>query len=173
MRTSMRFCLAALAVLALTAPAGHAAQCLEVKSAALSRCFPLHRARFELSWIHSVERTEWRETYVVERSAIVLTASAFSSGGAGLPDRLAPGETLRNDHGVLRIEHRHLRIGELRIRLSPVSHHVLHVNGRDLDLNTIFGEGAVTLRVQRGGSDETAQAGSRSGPVVRSRGPRG
>lgn len=171
----MRSCPAApaLAALALTAPAAMAARCVEVKGPAYARCFPLRGATFDLSWVHSVERTEWRETYTVLAAGLFLTASEFSSAGAGIPDHLAPGETFRNRSGKMRIEHRHLRVGDLRIRLSPLSHHVLHTGRRDIDLNDAFGESVVSIRVRRGETDETPQGGSRRGPLLRALGPRG
>jgi hypothetical protein len=113
------------------------------------RRFPLPTGSFELSWIHSVERTEWRETYVVDRAgAIVLVASEFASGGAGLPDRVGTGETFRETDGRMRIGKRHIRIGRLRVRLSDISHHWLRVCGSPVDLTAAFGEGAVTIRAE-------------------------
>jgi len=111
------------------------------------RRFSVPTCTFALSWIHSVERTEWRETYVVDRDGeIVLSASEFSSGGAGLPDAVGEGETFRRENGAMRIERRNVRIGELRIRLSDVSHHRLGVGGDWIDLNAEFGDGVVTIR---------------------------
>ena len=123
--------------------------CLEVVSAKESRCFPVG-SRFELSWVHSVERTPWRETYRLKDAEIVLVASEFSSAGAGLPDSLRPGETFRSGGGKMRIEHRRLAIRDLRIRLSDLSHHLLHIGRRTIDLNAIFGETAVSLAVRQG-----------------------
>ncbi|HET7788005.1 MAG TPA: DUF1850 domain-containing protein [Myxococcales bacterium] len=163
----------ALAALALTAPAASAARCLEVKSASQGRCFGLRGTTFDLSWIHSVERTPWRETYRQEASGLFLIASEFSSAGAGIPDRLAPGETFRERSGKMRIENRHLRIDDLRIRLSPLSHHLLHIGGRDIDLDDLFGESVVSIRVRQGEHDETAKGSSRRGPLLRARRPRG
>jgi hypothetical protein len=163
----------ALAALALTAPAAFAARCLEVRSPSLARCFALGGASFDLSWIHSVERTGWRETYRPEAGALVLTASEFSSAGAGIPDRLAPGETFRNRSGRMRIENRHVRVRDLRIRLSPLSHHVLHTGRRDIDLNDVFGESVVSIRVLQGDDHERSQDSSRRDPLLRPRRPRG
>ena len=100
--------------------------------------------------MHSVEKTEWRETYAVDREGkIVLTASDFASAGAGLPDRVGPGETFRAHGGRMRIEGRCLPIQELRVRLSEVSHHVLRIGNRNIDLNALFGECVVSIRVEQ------------------------
>lgn len=121
--------------------------------------FPLPGGVFGLSWAHSVERTEWRETYAIgPGGAIFLTESAFSSAGAGLPDRVADGEVFRMGDGTMRIEGRRVPVDDLRVRLSDVSPHVLHVGGRAIALNPLFGEGVVTIRVEE---EETRKGGCR------------
>lgn len=123
---------------------------LRIDGAGKSVRFPLPGNVFGLSWTHSVERTEWRETYTVgPGEAIFLTASAFASAGAGLPDRLADGEVFRLEDGTMRIEGRRIPVGDLRVRLSDVSPHVLRVGERAIDLNSMFGEGVVTIRVEQ------------------------
>lgn len=138
---------AAAGVLAAAPPAEAAARCLRVADRATSRCYALPGGTFDLSWTHSVERTEWRETYTVgPHGGLVLAASEFASAGAGLPDRLAPGEVFREEHGRMRIEGRRVPVGTLRVRLSGLSHHFLHLAGTTVDLTALFGEEVVTLR---------------------------
>jgi len=124
---------------------------LRIDGAAKSVRFPLPGNVFGLSWEHSVERTEWRETYAVGPGGeILLTASTFESAGAGLPERLAGGEVFRLEGGTMRIEGRRVPIADLRVRLSDVSPHLLHVGEmRAVDLNAVFGEGVVTIRVEQ------------------------
>jgi hypothetical protein len=132
---------------------------LRVDGAAKSVRFPLPRNVFDLSWKHSVERTEWRETYTVGPGGeILLTTSTFESAGAGLPDRLGDGEIFRLEDGKMRIVGRRVPTGELRIRLSDVSRHVLYVGERAVDLNSVFGEGVVTIRVEK---EQQRKGGSR------------
>jgi hypothetical protein len=120
---------------------------------------PLPGSGFGLSWTHSVERTGWRETYKVGPGGeILLTSSTFESAGAGMPERLADGEVFRLDNGTMRIEGRHIPVGDLRVRLSDVSPHVLLVGDRAIDLNSLFGEGVVTIRVEK---DQTTKGGCR------------
>lgn len=105
---------------------------------------------FELSWVHSVERTEWREAFEVDGvGRIVLVASDFASGGAGLPDRVGEGGRFLLKDGRMRIEGKGLPLGELRVRLSPESHHILRADGRTVDLNDAFGEGVITIRARK------------------------
>jgi hypothetical protein len=113
------------------------------------RHLPLPDGTFELSWVHSVERTEWRETFRVDREGnILLVASEFASAGAGLPDRAGEGETFRIKDGRMRIEERNVPVGVLRVRLSDVSRHILWAGDRRFDLNAAFGEGVVTIRAE-------------------------
>jgi len=123
---------------------------LRIDGAAKVVRFSLPGSDFGLSWTHSVERTAWRETYTVGPGGeILLTASTFESAGAGLPERLADGEVFRLQDGMMRIEGRHIPVGDLRVRLSDVSPHLLHVGDRAVDLNSVFGEGVVTIRVEQ------------------------
>lgn len=55
----------------------------------------LGSAEFDLRWIHSVEHTEWRETWRVEGSALRLTRVAVKGSGAGMD----PGEGARLQDG--------------------------------------------------------------------------
>jgi hypothetical protein len=122
---------------------------LRIDGPAKSVRFPLPGNVFGLSWTHSVEGTEWRETYTVgPRDAVFLTTSAFASAGAGLPERLADGEVYRLEDGTMRIEGRRVPVGDLRVRLSDLSTHFLHAGGRTVDLNSLFGEEVVTIRVE-------------------------
>jgi hypothetical protein len=123
---------------------------LRIDGAGKSVRLPIPCNVFDLSWVHSVERTEWRETYTVGPGGeILLTASTFESAGAGLPDRLADGEVFRLEGGKMRIEGRRVPVADLRVRLSDVSPHVLHLGERAVDLNSAFGEGVVTIRVEQ------------------------
>jgi hypothetical protein len=127
-------------------PGGPRGWDLVVEGCRGARRFPLPAGTFALSWTHSVERTEWRESYCVDREGeIVLVASEFSSGGAGLPDAVGEGETFVQKDGRMRIGRRHVLIGELKVRLSGISHHFLWVGGERLDLNEAFGEGVVAI----------------------------
>ncbi|MGZ8463449.1 MAG: DUF1850 domain-containing protein [Candidatus Deferrimicrobiaceae bacterium] len=122
---------------------------LRIDGAAKSVRFPLPGNVFGLSWAHSVERTEWCETYTVGPAGeILLSVSRFESAGAGLPDRLADGEVFRLEGGTMRIEGRRVPVDDLRLRLSDLSPHVLHAGERAVDLNSLFGEGVVTIRVE-------------------------
>ena len=65
------------------------AACLLVGATALS----LASGGFELSWTHSVEKTGWREHWVVEGRALRLTEAAVKGSGAGMDP--GPGAMLK------------------------------------------------------------------------------
>ncbi len=52
-------------------------------------------AAFSLSWVHSVEKTEWREEWVVRDHALVLTEARVKGSGAGMD----PGPDARLEDG--------------------------------------------------------------------------
>ncbi|MGB5558714.1 MAG: DUF1850 domain-containing protein [Paracoccaceae bacterium] len=58
--------------------------CLIIAAAAVQ----LAGAEFELSWEHSVEKTIWRETWVINGDALELREAAVKGSGAGMD----PGE---------------------------------------------------------------------------------
>jgi len=110
--------------------------------------FDLPDNRFQLSWIHSVERTEWRETFSVASGEISLVASEFESGGAGFPGLPNGGEVVRLADGKMRLTGSRLSVRDLRVQLSDLSRHYLRTEDRVIDLNAVFGEGAITIRVE-------------------------
>lgn len=50
---------------------------------------------FSLSWVHSVEKTEWREDWAVRDQALVLTEARVKGSGAGMD----PGPDARLEDG--------------------------------------------------------------------------
>ncbi|OCW57786.1 DUF1850 domain-containing protein [Hoeflea olei] len=50
---------------------------------------------FTLSWTHSVEKTDWRESYRVGAAGLELTEARVKGSGAGMD----PGEGARLEHG--------------------------------------------------------------------------
>lgn len=65
--------------------------CLMVGAAMLSLAGP----GFELTWTHSVERTEWRESWVIGAESLTLAEAAVKGSGAGMD----PGAGARLEDG--------------------------------------------------------------------------
>ena len=139
--------IALLALLLCLPAAATAGERIQVSGPAGTSAFDLPNGRFTLSWIHSVERTEWRETFAVDSGGrISLVVSEFESAGAGLPGMPNAGEVVRLEDGKMRLTGSGLSVQVLRVRLSDLSHHSLHTEDRVIDLNAMFGEGIVTIR---------------------------
>ncbi len=114
------------------------------------RVFVLSGNTFDLSWIHSVERTEWRETYSVGPSGTIsLAVSEFESAGAGLPGMPNGPEVVRLEGGKMRLSGSRLFLRDLHVQLSDLSHHYLRTGSRVVDLNAVFGEGIITIQAEK------------------------
>ena len=70
------------------------AACLLVGATTLT----LHSGGFDLSWRHSVEKTEWREHWIVAGPRLMLTRAAVKGSGAGMDP--GPGARLEGDWWV-------------------------------------------------------------------------
>lgn len=67
------------------------ALCVATAAAVLS----WHTSVFTLSWTHSVEKTEWQESWSIEDDALVLKEARVKGSGAGMD----PGEGARLEKG--------------------------------------------------------------------------
>jgi hypothetical protein len=154
------FAILAIAACGVLFPASvgyHAGERIVISGPASQKIFVLPGKTFDLSWIHSVELTEWRETFAIDPSGrISLAASEFASAGAGLPGMPNGGEIVRLADGKMRLTGSRLVLDDLEVYLSDLSHHYLRTEDRLVDLNAIFGEGTISIRAEkkeRGGND--------------------
>lgn len=96
---------------------------------------------FSLSWTHSVEKTEWREDYAVERGALRLVEARIKGSGAGMEPgegaRLEDGWWIWNPDGAVSPE---LRLAASGATVSPWQ--LCHPGGC-VDLGATAGETAV------------------------------
>jgi len=106
-------------------------------------------ARFEVRFVHSVERTPVREVFAVGPDlAIYLVETVYESFGAGLPTTADKGARFVLDGGRMRITGLRRRIGELRLAVSSVPGHALTIPGETVVLANLAEPGtALTLRV--------------------------
>ena len=58
---------------------------------------------FDLSWIHSIEKEEWIEHYIIENSELLLKSTRFKTFGAGVPSE-ANEVQLKDGFVVMQIE---------------------------------------------------------------------
>ncbi|MCR4401311.1 MAG: DUF1850 domain-containing protein [Firmicutes bacterium] len=132
---------AVIAVLALGAILATAAMlapfvgALEVREERTGRLVYLARVpaggRFEVRFVHSVERTPVCEVFAVESGGVIyLVETRYKSFGAGLPTIADEGARFALEDGEVRITGIRRRIGELDLAVSPVPGHSLVVSGK-------------------------------------------
>ncbi|NLG78690.1 MAG: DUF1850 domain-containing protein [Firmicutes bacterium] len=134
--------LAALALAVLVAAAAAlvpAFEGLEVREWRTGRLLYFARmpagSRFEVQFIHSVERTPVREILAAGPDLVIyLVETVYESFGAGLPTTADEGARLVLEDGKIRITGLHRRIGELVLSVSPVPGHALVVSGETVTL---------------------------------------
>ena len=118
----------------------------------LLRTVPVHIAeRLTVTWEHSVEHFQWRETYQITSTGRLRLLSSSTKGyGAGTPDWQWEGAAFRVEQGWLVNEPVGLELEELMISLSSLAPHWLESGALRLSLLDIAGEQAIVLRPSRG-----------------------
>ena len=118
----------------------------------LLRTVPVEKdENFTLTWEHSVEHFQWRETFVITPAGrLRLLRSSTQGYGAGTPDRQRDGDVFRVERGWLVNEPVGLELGELPISLSRLAPHWLESGAMRLSLLEIAGEQVIVLRPRHG-----------------------
>ena len=118
----------------------------------LLRTIPIEKdENFTLAWEHSVERFQWRETFLITPAGrLRLLRSSTQGYGAGTPDRQREGDAFRVERGWLVNEPVGLELEELPISLSRLAPHWLESGDIRLSLLEIAGEQAIVLRPSHG-----------------------
>ncbi|ADH97973.1 DUF1850 domain-containing protein [Salisediminibacterium selenitireducens] len=82
---------------------------------------------YELSWIHSVEKTPWAERYAVtDGDAFLLERTEFASYGAGVPHEA---NEVRTENGMIIYDGINTLHDDLRWIHSHQAEHALYING--------------------------------------------
>ena len=107
---------------------------------------------FTLAWTHSVEKTQWEETYRIDGNRLMLVTARVEGSGAGMEP--PPGAQLRDGRWTWQPQSAH---PELRLTRSTFTRdYTLCANGRCADLGERIGATAegevVTVRVCEAGS---------------------
>ena len=106
---------------------------------------------FAVTWEHSVEHFQWRETYQITPTGRLRLLSSSTQGyGAGTPDRQQEGAGFRTEEGWLVHEPVGLELEALPISLSRLAPHWLESGDLRLSLLDIAGEEGIILRPSRG-----------------------
>lgn len=106
---------------------------------------------FTLAYVHSSEHVPVRGVFRLEDDGtLVVVETAFAGFGPGLP-ALRPGDDWRLRDGMIVARDPMTRLGEVRLRVSPLTRHRLTTSlGTDLDLSSIMADegGAVRISVR-------------------------
>ncbi len=114
---------------------GEAGACLSVlKDGEEFLVIPLAESRsFEISWIHSVEREEWQESFIADpnNGSIRVSATRFRTFGAGVPDDAAHSYI---EDGWVVVRGIDRRVDPLAIRANVETEHRLVIGNEVYDL---------------------------------------
>ncbi|MDR2102591.1 MAG: DUF1850 domain-containing protein [Treponema sp.] len=106
---------------------------------------------FSIEFIHSVNQTPVRETFIIEKKRIRPTAARFSSFGAGMQSAPEEGQTLSREGDFLVITGFTQSYRELNYIVGTVSDHVLWIHNEPVSLRGLCGKNAhVRFRVEWG-----------------------
>ncbi|MEF2071338.1 DUF1850 domain-containing protein [Consotaella aegiceratis] len=91
--------------------------------------------RFTLSWIHSVEKEAWEETFRIDgEGAISVVATRFKTFGAGVPSDV--GTITRLEDGWVVMEGIERRVDPLAVQAASAESYRLRWRGREIALST-------------------------------------
>lgn len=86
--------------------------------------------RLTLGWIHSIEHTEWTETYEISGDHLVLREITLEGYGAGVPAN--PGGRTYIEDGVIHVVDLDRRIDRLQWIHSHDTEHTLEICGKTI-----------------------------------------
>ncbi len=105
-------------------------------------------ATFTLHYVHSSEHVPVRGVFRLEDDgSLSVVETAFAGFGPGLP-ALKPGDDWLVRDGMIVARNPMTRLGELRIRVLPITRHrLITPAGTELDLSALMGETGGSVRV--------------------------
>ncbi len=96
--------------------------------------YVIHKGNeFSLRWIHSVEKEEWEEFFVIKDGEIYLDATRFKTFGAGVPNQVGNATYLKDGWVYMVDIDRH--IDELFIRAGSDTNHRLIIHQQAIILS--------------------------------------
>lgn len=114
-------------------------------------------SEFSVAFIHSVNKSEVKEGYVIQGEEIYLETCLYSAFGAGVATELEGDQTLTyTDSGEMLIGNIHTLMPNLAYIVGTVSDHVLEVNGQEISLRDLCGRNnLVRFQVERNKVDKS------------------
>lgn len=99
---------------------------------------------FSVSFIHSVNKSEVKESYEIKKDGIYLQDCLYSDFGAGVATEIEDGQKLSyTDDGKMLISGFDRKIEHLSYIVGTVSDHVLEINGEEISLRELCGRNSV------------------------------
>ena len=98
---------------------------------------------FDLSWIHSVEKEEWIEHYIIKSNELLLESTSFKTFGAGVPSD-AKNVELKNGYVVMTIEQPY---EQLNLTISEYVNTTIHLAQQEMKLYK-YGEPYETVLIK-------------------------
>jgi hypothetical protein len=104
---------------------------------------------FSVEFIHSVNQSPVRETFVIEGESIRPVRARFFSFGAGMQSDLGEGQTLSRDGDAVIISGFDVSYKELNYIVGTVSDHILFIRDEEISLRNLCGKNAhITIRIK-------------------------
>ena len=98
---------------------------------------------FSVEFIHSVNQTPLKDTYIIENEQIRAYSTTYRSFGAGVQTSLDEGQTMTyDDNGNMVITGFDITYDPLRYIVGTVSDHILYINDSETSLRTLCGRNA-------------------------------
>lgn len=98
---------------------------------------------FSVEFVHSVNQTPVKDTYIIEDGQIKARSTTYRSFGAGVQTALGEGQTMTYDEeGNMIITGFDIAYDPLRYIVGTVSDHILGIDGEEISLRDMCGRNA-------------------------------
>ncbi len=98
---------------------------------------------FSVEFIHSVNQTPVKDTFIIENEQIRAYSTTYRSFGAGVQTSLDEGQTMTyDDDGNMVITGFDFTYDPLRYIVGTVSDHILTIDGKEISLRDLCGRNA-------------------------------
>ncbi|MDR2149394.1 MAG: DUF1850 domain-containing protein [Spirochaetaceae bacterium] len=107
-------------------------------------------SEFAVEFVHSVNQSPVKDTFMVSGTTIRPVSTRFKSFGAGMQTELEPGQRLTRDGDAMVITGFTQSFRKLRYIVGTVSDHSLFINGAEISLRDLCGKNAhLVIRLYR------------------------
>ena len=101
---------------------------------------------FSVEFIHSVNQTPVKDTYIIENGQIRAYSTTYRSFGAGVQTALQEGQKMTYDeNGNMVITGFDITYDPLRYIVGTVSDHILTLDGKEISLRNMCGRNAMVV----------------------------